>query len=1109
MRSADSGAGRGLIGRVAERAAVAELVAAAERGRGALLLISGEPGIGKTRLLQEAVERAREAGLRTLASRCSEAEGAPPYWPWTQMLRSVLEAPSPAVSDALRSRRPALAPVLPELLADGPPGAARHEEAPESRFRLFEAVIAVLRAAAREAPLLVVLDDLHRADVDSLLLLRQLGGELTGSRIGVMGSLRFGESGPEAQRLLEEIGAGGGLLSLGGLTPEEVASWLESAAGRPAPAALCRKLHERTGGNPLFLEETLRLLRSEGEGAPISLGALERAPVPPSVRQLILRRVERLPAPTREVLARASVLGREFELEPLARLAERPVAEVLDAMDPALEARLLQPVAGASGRFAFAHVLARDALYEDLSIRERLSLHRRAADALEELAPAGAEQRRAQIAQHLLASAPLGDLARTLDAAIAAGREARGRLALDHAASYYRQALATLEATPAARLPDLERRRCELRLALGDALWQAGAASESRSVYLRAAEDARALADAKLLARAAIGAIGRDDAPIDPPPASVALMEEAVRSLPAEPDPLRARLLSASAHVLSYALPPRRAEAEAEAREAVAIAERLGDAQTRLFALLGLHHALWTAERLRERLALSEELVRAAPVVGSRRAEIICRHWRAVDLLEAGDVAGAREEIRRHERLAGELHQPLFDWLQAALRAMLTLLEGRLADAEARISEAFSLGRRAGSPNALALFGDQLLHLREHQHRLGELEALIQQVIQGNPAIRAFEIGLPLIQVDTLQLDQARHAFDRLAAKGFDDFPRDGQWLAFLHATVRVCAALEDRPRAAQLLELLEPFEGQCIVSGHGTYWAGSAARYVGLLRRTLGDAPGAARSFEQAIEVHRGAGARCLLAHTLREYAELLLSEGRRAPARSLAEEALQLYRDVGTEGWAAVSEALLRELPGASARAKASEGRLVCEGSDWLVEFQGAQAHVAGGKGMRDLALLLEAPDRPIHALELASGPAADGEPPAGDPDLVARGSEHRDAAADPQARAAYRVRLAELREELAEAERRHDLGARERLQEELDWIEDALGRSDWLAPDRGSRARKAVYNRLQAAIRRIDVRLPALGRHLRNSIRTGTTCVYSPESPVRWIVRRPRSE
>lgn len=1102
MRDGGAGIARRFVGRIPERDAITSLVQAVDQGRGAVLLISGEPGIGKSRLLQEAAERGRRAGLRPLLGRCSEAEGAPPYWPWIQILRDLLDGVGSQVAAVLRSRRRALARILPELVPEEvPPGGRRYEEAPEGRFQLFEGVIGLLRALAGQSPLLLLLDDLHRADLDSLLLMRQLVAELPGSRIGVLGSLRESDCAPETRQILAEIGAGGGLLPLTGLTAEEVGHWLEAGGAADGGAALARALHDRTGGNPLFLEESLRLLRAEGEGAAISLAALERTPVPPSVRHLILGRVANLPGPSREALECAAVLGREFDVEVLARVADRPVAAILDALDSGLSSHLLQPAADAIRRFAFSHVLARDALYESLPIRKRRSLHLRAADALEALMAPGAEQRAAQIAQHLLAAAPLGDLARAVDAAAAAGSEARRRFALDQAAYYTRQALVALDGAPGAQIPDLERRRCELRLALGDALWQVGAASESRAVYLRAAEEARSLGDVRFVAQAAIGAIGRDDAPIDPRPATVALVEEAVRTLPTDAGALRGRLLSASAHLLSYAVPPRRVEAEAAAREAVAIAEQLEETQTLLFAGLGLHHAIWTPERLDERLALSERLVRMAERGGSRRAEILCRHWRAVDLLEVGDVAGARAEIRRHERLAGELRQPLFDWIALALLAMLALLEGRLADAERMISEAFALGRRADSPNALALFGDQLFHLREHQGRLGELEGLMQEVTQRTPAIRAFEIALPLIHVDTGQLDKARHAFDCLAARGFHDFPRDGQWLAFVHATSRVCAALGDRPRAAQLLELLEPFEGRCIVSGHGTYWAGSAARYVGLLRRTLGDGLGATRGFEQALEIHRRAGARCLLAHTLREYAELLSSEGRKKPARSLAEEALALYREVGTEGWAKATQAILQELPSATQPARPMEGLLLCEGSVWLVEFAGAQARVSGGKGMGDLALLLGAPDRPVHVLEMAGGSVA---AETLEPDLPVWGSEHREAASDPRALTAYRQRLRELRDELSDAERRHDLGTRERLQQELRWIEGALGGPEWLGPERSSRARKAVYNRLQAAIRRIDAEHPVLGRHLRHSIRTGTTCVYSPEAPVAWTIR-----
>ena len=330
-----------LVGRERELAELVGALDAAFSGTGALALIGGEPGIGKSRLAEALASRARERGGRVLVGRCWEAGGAPPYWPWVQALRSYARD---AGADSLRSHAgaagPALATMLPEV-AD--PGAAPPEpgDSESARFRVFEAVAALVGSLADEEPLVFLLDDLHAADAPSLLLLRFLARELTGSRVLVVGCYRDTEVGPELAEALAELtrDAVVARVALKGLAPEATTRLLELAMGRAPAGELASRVQTETGGNPLFAGEVGRLLATADPDG-------DELPIPDGVKEAIGRRLQRQSEACRDALTLASVLGREFDVDAIERVGDVSQDELFATLEEAVDARLVGAGAG-------------------------------------------------------------------------------------------------------------------------------------------------------------------------------------------------------------------------------------------------------------------------------------------------------------------------------------------------------------------------------------------------------------------------------------------------------------------------------------------------------------------------------------------------------------------------------------------------------------------------------------------------------------------------------------------------------------------------------------------------------------------------------------------
>ena len=471
--SVRAGSAGAFVGREDDLGELLAALADTRAGNGRLVLVGGEPGIGKSRLAEEFSMRADERGAQVLAGRCWEAGGAPAYWPWVQSLRAYAREREPAELRAeLGSGGADVAQLLPELRELYPTLAEPLAQSPDgARFRLFDSVATFLRNAARTRPIVLVLDDLHAADSPSLLLLEFLAGELDGSRLMILGAYRDTETGvghPLSATLAEVARARSTRrLVLGGLSEAAVGRYIELATGVAAPESLVAALHRGTDGNPLFLTELASLLSDERL---LDEGAMERLPIPPGVHDAIGNRLRRLSPDCRSLLGLASGLGREFSLAALERVSPVRGGALLGFLDEARAASVIGAVPGAQGRLRFSHALVRDALYEQLGAARRTRLHAEIGEALVALYATDPEPHLAEIAHHFFEAAPGGDRDRAITWAIRAGDRAIGLLAYEEAARLYGLALAALDSKPDADEPA----RCEVLLALGEAQARSG-----------------------------------------------------------------------------------------------------------------------------------------------------------------------------------------------------------------------------------------------------------------------------------------------------------------------------------------------------------------------------------------------------------------------------------------------------------------------------------------------------------------------------------------------------------------------------------------------------------------------------------------------------------
>jgi DNA-binding SARP family transcriptional activator len=766
-----------------------------------VVVVAGEPGIGKTRLAHEFARSVLDQGGTVLVGRCSQ-EPLEPYEPFAEALRQA------RLSDALEPGDP-----------DG--AGARH--------RLFDDVDAAIADLAARTPVLLLLDDLHWADRGTLLLTTFLIRSSRPGSVLVLATYRDTELGRDSplSAALAELQRAGGLdrLRLRGLGEADVAALARSLLGADDMAA---RVHDRTNGNAFFVEEVLR-----------GLNAADGSEVPESVLQAVGLRLAGMSAAADELLTAAAILGLEQDARALPAVSGLEPATAEAALDEILRARLLRASA-APRRFEFTHALVREAVLHECNALRRARLHQRAAEALTAL---GEDAHLEEVAVHLFEAAAIGDGGRAAELSMRAGRRALKRLAYEDAAEHFSRAREAFD------LAGSEDGSAGALLERGDALLRAGEPEAARTAFTAVNDIALRHGDGDLLAQAALGFAGLGIAILDLDAETIGRLEEALARVTSEV--LRSRLQARLAVELYYA--PDRTRSEKLSADAVATARSAGDTSALASALNSRHVALWRPDRLDERIAVAGEMITAAREAGERHAELQARNWLVADLFELGDMTAWREQTARHAQLADELRLPIFRWYTPLWAAIDAMLAGRFEDMDRHCAQAEAAGTRAGDRNAELFPGMVRFCAQLEREAYDEVDLVfVQDKIANSPAGLAYRGSYAVALAGLGRHEQARKELDIAMA---ERHAFDANWLSLQVECAEASVLLGVADHADVLYERLKPYVGRPATAGRGVSSYGAVDRTLGGLAVLRGHPEDAAAHLRDAVRCNAEMG--------------------------------------------------------------------------------------------------------------------------------------------------------------------------------------------------------------------------------------------------------------
>jgi hypothetical protein len=1059
------------IGREPELRALDAAAQSVRAGHGQVVVVRAAAGMGKTRFCEEAAARARAAGMTVVWGRCWSGGGAPALWPWQ--------------------------PVLTELCGREAAGLLDHDRGTEvvdpERFTRFSAVVD--RLADAPGPVFLVLDDLHAADPGAVLLTRFVARMRHRLPILLVITVRdpgsdppgrdSAEGGRADHRLLADLIREGSQLALTRFTLRDTRALLAGQGMAVDEPDTLAAVHRITGGNPLHLRRLL------------AVGLGRRLTDVGGLRSLVDESVAQVRPATRAVLAVAAVLGPAGSIAQTAAIADRAAGDVLDALDEAAAVGLV--VRRAPEAFEFSHDLVREQLVASLSGRQRLDVHARARDTLDDGGATTSNTRLARRAHHAVAAAARSPVDARV--AVEAGRAAAGsmvsRFDYEQAAGLLETAAALHEHAGLGPLP------AGLLLEWAQAVLCGGRLAEARELFDAAAAMAQLEAEPVLAARAALGLGGtwvnehRDRAERE---RVLALQRAALAALGDDPDldraGLRCRLRVRLAAEAVYSGEPLDA-----VLAALEQARRFGDRQVLAEALSLTHHALLRPDHVVQRLALAEELVAVASAAGDGVLVLMGLCWRAVDLFHLGDGEAERALAELHAR-SDALNCRSILYVASVLRVMTAIRRGDLAAAEQAAAQSHQLGVEVGDADAFGYYAAQLVGIRWMQGRAAEMVDLVAEAAASPSLVRsefAFRATLARFAADAGQLTRARQALDQLTGAGLSALPQSSTWLTGMTAIVETAAALSDAELARQAYSLLLPFAELPIMPSLAVVCFGSTHRPLGLAALTGGDVETAIRHLRQALAVDLRLGNRPLAACTRADLASALIRRGsaddRRQAGELLAlaiEEARAMGLTERVRQWQSVWDGIRR----------GGEHRVVfrSEAGRWRIGYAGRDILVEDLLGVRYLARLTARPEQSISALDLVGAGTVEGS---------------RQELVDATARSAYRRRARELLAELDDARSDGDPDRIEQLESEagalLSELEQGTGRGGRSRTFSGpaERARTAVRKAIKRAIDTIETADADLARELRATVSTGYSCRYEPrlhlgaEAPVRRTV------
>ena len=912
-----------LIGRDHELAFLGENLAAAMRGEPRVVVCRGEPGIGKTRLAEALSENAKAKGMHHVWGRGAEAEGAPPYWPWQQVLRAtadVVDLDTLAGQHGLTADVARLAPdVFGGAAPSLDPGSA------EDRFRQFDAVARLLRHVALRTPLLIILDDVHSADQPSLLLLRHIARVLSDEKLLFLVNHRETDLHHAAviadvvrERVAREM-------HLGGLGATAVAEQLAAAVGREVTDREAEEVRAFTRGNPFFIAEIGRALARSPSSGGTSL-------VTANVREAIGARLGRLSVDCVRVLRAASVVGRRFAIALVAEVLDLPVSKCLDPLDEATGAGLVDagPI---PGEYEFTHALVRDAIEAGLPTSERVGLHRAAAEATEKMHGGRLEPHLFDLARHWAVAAVQGDPTVGAGWIQRAAEEAMRGLAFEEAARLFRQALDV----GGSHLNDVD--RCRLLLGTGAALHAAADVNGRLEACLEAADIARGIGRSDLVGEAALlleGVFGHPESDVT----ARRLCEEALSGLAGEQVALRARVSARLAEACMYINDVEAAEPASD--DALSLAGECGDRGALVSALQARRLVREGPDGVEERERLADRMLALSSEQRDLDVEMSARLWRVDAFFERGDLVAVARELEALAPIAHEVGGPWAQWQLMRGQGVLAQAQARFADARRLATDAFNAIAR--TDNAFADLPRAGLVQAVGHHAGHDSDSLTAYGLGDGAAAAGSPQNQPLMLVlgpvhlltEVGRLAEAATLYRSLG-------PATG-WRPQAHGTIAaysygigVAIALDVRSDVAVLRQLLDRYRGLHVASGAGAVayfgpvelWLGVAAGHLGLLDESVVD-------LERAVHICAVNGAAGFHAEARYELASVLARRSGRddhSRARLLVAEALREATELGMAPIAAKAAALVERLraaepAGALTRRELEVAQLVAEG-------------------------------------------------------------------------------------------------------------------------------------------------------------------------------------
>ena len=1101
------------VGREREMAELRAGLDDASAGHGRLFLLSGEPGIGKTRLAEEISGGASARGTRVAWGRCWEGGGAPAYWPLIQILRACIDDRDGEDLKALvGSGANEIARLIPELKLSIPSleEAKAASDSESARFRLFDAVATLLKNVARNGSLLIVVDDLHDADQPSLQMLRFIARAAKDVSLLMIGTYRDAEvrQSPELGKLIGDLIREGRSLSLSGLSKTEVGDFIASRTGRPVAERLVENLYRATDGNALYVEGVVRLFESEGTPGQAA-NDRDGFKIPHGVRESIRRQLAALSDEANSLLLIASVIGNEFETRLLEQVSGRSPEQMVEQTDEAMRLGILRTGAPGFARQQFFHALIREVLYDDLAANRRIELHGEIGKAIEEIYKGDLKPHWAQLAHHFRAAGAAG---KAIDYSIDAGEAAYRTFAYEDAALHWEIALKLMKDHDYA--PE---QKARLLVRLGsfqyvtnpnkrdakgiEFLEQALTIYESLGRQDRVAQVHSQMGTLLTVRSSSITDI----------PRAVEHYRKAEEILGQGAD--RVSLAAVYAGLATVALRLNRTDdGLGWSQRAMEMAERLGNDEIRTEAASSLALHLFFKGRLADAISLVDGIHERpnrlnnvssafAPtwvpgffrnalldpregrdwflreLAKPRVAQAPARRRVLFDLLassyiDEGDLAAARKTVPSTRQVSGET---------------LAFYSGEWEEAESAGQQSLDEFRRKGSRADVEFHLHFLALICVVRGDLAKAEALFKEALE-----------LSCVETESKLPWQLRHRAELALIYAHED---------------RVDCASEHTTRCREIL-------------GNGEDWrglAGIVARAEAVVAAAEGKYEDAETQFTKAVKIFQRYHVPFYEAEALHYWGRALNASGDLTRANEKLDAAIEIYRRCGAgERWVQRVE-LDRPSPSARTvkgeRAADAESQAVfqTEGDYWTIAYEGKTARLKDAKGLHYIAHLIGHPSQEIRALDLAArsdGAGKEAVDIESVEDLARTGVlagdlGHAGEMLDAQAKADYQRRLTELEDELEEA---RELGKEEVIAKAEDEREAlaheirraiGLGGRDRRAASSAERARVAVTRAIRLALDRISEQNRDLGRLLSTTIKTGAVCSYVPDNrfPISW--------